>query len=618
MKTILVGINSKYIHTCLAIWYLKASIYNYDDAQNIVATREFTINDNKDNILSEIYKEKPDIITFSCYIWNIELIHLLSKELKKLLPKCTIILGGPEVSYDANTVLNENDSIDYVLCGEGEETFPSLYKSLINNLNDYKNLPGIAFRSEGKIEYNNGFCLVNNLDDIKSPYTPELMASVANRILYYESSRGCPFSCSYCISSTFNGVRFFSMDRVKRDLNTLLSYKPKLIKFVDRTFNCNKRRAKEIFEYIISLHCDTLFHFEAAADLFDDEILEILSRAPKGLIQLEIGIQTTNTDTLKEIDRVTDIEKLFYNVKRILENQNIHVHVDLIAGLPFENLESFKNSFNQVYGLKPHQLQLGFLKLLKGSKIRNEAKKHGFIYRSYTPYEVLSNNIVSYDDILILKDVEEVVERYFNSTRFQNSLNFIERLFINAFEMFYRLSVYCRKNGYLDRPISYRENINVLVEFFKKLGTQNTTAINSDFISFDTEDHSLYEFSPQNGSVVINIREKLFEIFRQKMIFDFLSSDRSCSIPECLKREEDLISVNVIHNILKNNEFIKIYLPNFVGIQAKNVLKSVFFIRLSELTESNEIIMFDYSKRDLMNQKYRSVVVNDYSRFITD
>ncbi len=582
MKTVLVGINSKYIHTCLAIWYLKASVNEISN--NIVVTREFTINDNKDNILSELYKEKPDILTFSCYIWNIELILLLSKEIKKLLPKCKIILGGPEVSYDAKTILQENCSIDFILCGEGEEIFPELYSCLQNHSEDYKKLSGIAYRTDNTIEYKEGFCLISKLDEVKSPYTAELMASVANRIVYYESSRGCPFSCSYCISSTFNGVRFFSMDRVKNDLRTLLLYKPKLIKFVDRTFNCNKSRAKEIFEYIISLNCDTLFHFEAAADLFDDEALDILRRAPKGLIQLEIGIQTTNNDTLKEIDRVTDIAKLTGNVRKILAYENIHVHLDLIAGLPYENLTSFKNSFNEVYGLRPHQLQLGFLKLLKGSKIRNESQKHGFTYRNYTPYEVLCNNYVSFEDILLLKDVEEVLERYFNSSRFNSSLEFIEKcLFSDAFELYYRLSVFCREKGYLDRPISYKENIAILYEFFE----------------------SSLGISSQENS----------EIFRQKMIFDFLSSDRSCAIPELLKREEDLISITAIHHLLKNEEFIKAYLPDFIGVQTKNILKRVFFIALSELTGADEIIMFDYSKRDLMSDKYRKVIINAINHF---
>ncbi|HEY5583453.1 MAG TPA: DUF4080 domain-containing protein [Ruminiclostridium sp.] len=581
MKTVLVGINSKYIHTCLAIWYLKASVIKNTDLNNAsenVITREFTINDNRDNILSEIYKEKPDVLAFSCYIWNIEIILLLSKELKKLLPNCIIILGGPEVSYSSQMVLEDNSAIDFVLCGEGEEIFSRLYDSLLKHCENYKELSGIAYRTENSIVCREGFNLVHNLDEIESPYTPELLESVANRIVYYESSRGCPFSCSYCISSTFNGVRFFSLDRVKRDLNTLLAYKPKLIKFVDRTFNCNKQRAKDIFRYIISLNCNTLFHFEAAADLFDDELLEILSKAKKGLIQLEIGIQTTNIHTLEEIDRVTDVDRLMMNVSNILNNENIHVHLDLIAGLPFEDLESFKNSFNEVYDMKPHQLQLGFLKLLKGSRVRNEAEKHGFTYRNYTPYEVLSNNYVSYVDILLLKDVEEVLERYFNSTKFVNSLEFLKNeLFTNSFELYYKLSVFCREKGHLDRPISYRENISILYSFFKS----------------------------------INNQENILEMFRQKMVFDFLSSDSSCAIPECLKNEGDMLPTNVIHQLLQEDEFIKAYLPKFFGFQPKNILKKVFFIVLNDRIIDGKIIMFDYSQRDLLNEKYRSVVIRN-------
>lgn len=579
MKTVLVGINSKYIHTCLAIWYLKASILKsikLDDEGQKIITREFTINDNKDSILSEIFKEKPDVLAFSCYIWNIDIILLLSKELKKLLPNCTIILGGPEVSYNPKEVLEENSSVDFVLCGEGEEVFSKLYTCLLNKVGSYTELSGITYRNGSSIFYNEGFNLVKNLDEIQSPYTPDLMESVENRIVYYESSRGCPFSCSYCISSTFNGIRFFSLDRVKHDLNTLLEYKPKLIKFVDRTFNCNKKRAKEVLRYIISLDCNTLFHFEVAADLFDAELLEILSHAKKGLIQLEIGIQTTNTNTLDEIDRVTDIDKLSENVSYLLNNENIHVHLDLIAGLPFEDLESFKKSFNEVYKLRPHQLQLGFLKLLKGSKVRREANKHGYTYRNYTPYEVLSNNYISYEDILLLKDVEEVLERYFNSSRFSNSLEFIQNnLIFNAYDLYYKLSVFCRVNGFLDRPISYRENINILSNFFKS----------------------------------INTSEAYSELFRQKMIYDFLSSDSSSAIPECLKMDGDMLSVKMIHQILKDEVFIKEHLPQFYGLQVKNILKKVFLIQLSGLTGEGEAILFDYSEKDSISNKFRNVVI---------
>ncbi len=572
MKTLLVGINSKYIHTCLAVWYLKASLKNCANT----SIREFTINDNKDDILSGIYLEKPDVLAFSCYIWNIEPVGLLSREIKKLLPECIIIFGGPEVSYTAEEVLKENESVDFVLCGEGEEIFPVIINSIENCSQEYKKLSGIAYREDGQVVYREGFNLVSQLDSLTSPYTNELLTSTENRIIYYESSRGCPFSCSYCISSTFKGVRFFSLDRVKDDLEKLVSYKPKLIKFVDRTFNCNRKRAKEIIEYIISLSCNTVFHFEAAADLFDQELLDLLGRAPKGRIQLEIGLQTTNSQTLNEIERVTDLDKLKGNVKEILVNGNIHVHLDLIAGLPYEDINSFKKSFNDVYAMRPHQLQLGFLKMLKGSKIRREADKHGYSFRDYSPYEFLENKYISFRDILSLKDIEEVVERYFNSGRFSKSLEMLEIIYSGDFyELFRQLSVYCRENRYLERPVSYRENIAVLFNFVKS-----------------------------------DLSEKIdLEKFRQAMVFDFLSSDSSCAIPEAIKAQFDLLPNNLAHEFLKSENFIKEYLPDAIGLSAKNMIKRVFFVSLHKLTAPDEILMFDYQHKDPIHGKYRSIVV---------
>ena len=573
MKTLLVGINSKYIHTCLAIWYLKANIQGNDNT----TVREFTINDLQDNILSEIYREKPDIVAFSCYIWNIGFVLSISKELKKLLPGCIIILGGPEVSYDADKIMSANPDVDFVISGEGEDVFPVLVNDLNAGTEQYKTLQGTAYRSNDSVICNKGFNLVRELDKISSPYTNELMKTTLNRIVYYESSRGCPFSCSYCISSTFNGIRFFSMERVKSDICKILEHKPRLIKFVDRTFNCHRERAKEILKFLISLNCETVFHFEVAADLFDNEMLDILRKAPKGRIQLEIGIQTINTQTLNEIDRVTDIGVLTENVKKILSTANIHVHLDLIAGLPYEDFEGFKKSFNYVYNLKPHQLQLGFLKMLKGSRIRAEYEKHGFYFRDYTPYEVLKNNYISYDEILLLKDIEETFERYYNSGRFNNSLNFMEVIcFASApFNMYEKLAHYCRERGYLDRPVSYKENIKILYDFYK----------------------NIYKDS------------KHLEKLRQYMVLDFLSTDSSGAIPDCLKREEDMLSPACIHPRLRDGEFIDRYLPQYKNTQAKNILKRVFFVKLNLLYPTDEVLLFDYSSKDEVSGKYRSVSV---------
>jgi radical SAM superfamily enzyme YgiQ (UPF0313 family) len=396
--------------------------------------------------------------------------------------------------------------------------------------------------------------------------------------VYFEASRGCPFSCSYCISSTFNGIRFFSLDRIKEDLNKILEYKPRLVKFVDRTFNCNKNRAKEILNYIIGLDCETTFHFEVAADLFDDEILDILSRARAGAIQLEIGIQTVNERTLEEIDRVTNLDILWKNVKRILEMGSIHVHLDLIAGLPYENLDSFINSFNSVYQLEPHQLQMGFLKLLKGSKVRREALKHGFVYRSYPPYEVLYNNYISLDDLILLKDVEEVLERYFNSGKFTETLRqIISYVYKSPFEFYYKLAYYCRENSYLNRPLSYRENILVLFDFMKQYCTDSKT----------------------------------LNDIRQLMLLDFLSSDSSCTIPECLKNEANLLSSESIHRLLQDENFIGKYLPDLKGMQARNILKKVYLAAFDNgNTNSKDIILFDYTHKLPVSGKYKIHVVD--------
>ncbi|OPX46254.1 coproporphyrinogen III oxidase [Ruminiclostridium hungatei] len=572
MKTLLVGINSKFIHTCLAVWYLKANLGEACDC----TIREFTINDSKDTILSEIFLEKPDILAFSCYIWNMELVGILTRELKKLLPRCRVILGGPEVSYNAGEILEANEAVDFVLCGEGEEIFPVLIQSISYGGDKYKTLNGIAFREgDGEIVFRPGFNLVAELDRLKSPYTSSLLAAAQNRIVYFESSRGCPFSCSYCISSTFNGVRYFSFQRVREELERLLEHSPKLIKFVDRTFNCNRSRAKEIFMHIINLDCPAIFHFEAAADLFDEELLELLSRAPKGRIQLEIGLQTTNPETLEEICRVTDLRRLKRNVYRILANGNIHVHLDLIAGLPFESMASFRNSFNEVYAMRPHQLQLGFLKMLKGSKIREEADKHGYSFRAYTPYEILGNSYISYDEILVLKDVEETLERFFNSGRYLKSLGTLEQCCEgDVFELYRQLSAYCRKNGYLNRPVAYRENITVL-----------------------------YKFAVEGLKYKVNIEE-----FRQNMVFDFLSSDSSCSIPEVLSPEEYLLPSERVHELLRNKEFVKEHLPHLTDLPAKNILKKVFFVSLGLITGSHQLLLFDYTQKDPVCESFRSVV----------
>ncbi|HHW48406.1 MAG TPA: B12-binding domain-containing radical SAM protein, partial [Clostridiaceae bacterium] len=393
MRTVLVALNSKYIHSSLAPWYLKAAC---GDGCGEIIVLEYTINDDIENVLGEIYSLKPDVAAFSCYIWNIGKALRLSENLKKVLPSVKIVLGGPEVSFDAEKIMEENQFIDYIITGEGEAAF----KSLLTALKDLKDEPeksllssigSLVYRFDGNIFSNNPCELIKDLDQIPSPYTGEMLASTSDKVVYFESSRGCPFSCSYCLSSTIDGVRHFSLDRVKSELFKLIKAGVKLVKFVDRTFNCNKARAKEIFKFVIEHGENTAFHFEAAADLFDDEMIEMLSQAPSGRIQFEIGIQSTNMQTLAAVNRKSNLDRVFDNVRKLRQHGNIHLHLDLIAGLPYEDFCSFKTSFDAVYSLKPHNLQLGFLKMLKGSKIRREAYKYSYNYRSYPPYEVLGN-----------------------------------------------------------------------------------------------------------------------------------------------------------------------------------------------------------------------------------
>ena len=621
MKTLFVAINSKFIHSNLAVWYLKQNCSPNNDCsehsnsrhknyaeggscsqhkaymQGVTAVREFTINDNKDNILKEIYQEKPDILAFSCYIWNIEMVLTLIVEIKKLLPRCKVILGGPEVSYDAGLLLERNSGIDFVLCGEGELAVAELIDLLSCNLGHlsqignaieeskmhanqiqtdiFKGINGLAYRKGNEIFINEGFNLIQNLDSLVAPYSSEMLSTLDNRIVYFESSRGCPFSCSYCISSTFCGVRYFSLERVFSDLATILNSKPKLIKFVDRTFNCNRSRALSIIKHIIDLDCETTFHFEVAADLFDKALLELLITAPKGRIQLEIGIQTVNEATLNEIDRITKLPVLFDNVKQLLAAGNIHVHVDLIAGLPYEDYTSFIDSFNKVYKLGAHQLQLGFLKLLKGSKIRKEEEKHGYIYKDYSPYEILQNNYITFDEILELKMVEETLERYFNSGRFSNILEYImSKYFVTPYNFYYELSKYLAKHGYLQRPVSYRENIKALYHFVNALAE--------------------------------NEGDKIYII--ELMAIDFLSTDSSGTIPEFIKNCLITVDNNLIHSLLRDVNFVETYLPDYSGLQARDILKKVFFLRVSKVYD-DKLIVFDYQGRDEITGKYRSFML---------
>ena len=463
MKILLAACNAKYIHSNPAVYDLRAFASEYKEH---ILLGEYTINQTKDEILKEIYRSGAEVVCFSCYIWNISFVRELIFDLKKILPGTAFWVGGPEVSFDAENFLKEMPQVTGVMVGEGEETFLELARYYIEKKGTLADIRGIAFRENGEI-FHNGWREVMDLSRV--PFAYEQTEDFANRIIYYESSRGCPFSCSYCLSSIDKKLRFRNLELVKKELQFFLDKKVPQVKFVDRTFNCKHDHAMEIWKYILE-HDNgvTNFHFEISADLLREEELELMSRMRPGLIQLEIGVQSTNPDTIRAIHRNMDLKKLEASVARVKSFGNIHQHLDLIAGLPCEDYESFRRSFEQVYRMKPDQLQLGFLKVLKGSSMYHEAQKYEILYKEKEPYEVLSTAWLSYEDILKLKMVESMVELYYNSGQFQNTIACVEPLFEDAFTLYEKLGQFYEKKGYSEISHSRMRRYEILLEFVKE------------------------------------------------------------------------------------------------------------------------------------------------------
>ncbi len=585
MKTLLIAVNSKYIHSSLSCWYLKASC---GDETGELKLLEYTVNDNPDSVLSSIYLEKADVAAFSCYIWNIDYVLKLIESLKTVLPEIKIVLGGPEVSYDSEEIMKSNSAIDFIVSGEGEYILPLILKKIRTGCSRLDSIEGLSYRVSDEVYSNRGFNIVGSLDKLRSPYDEEMISSIGNnRIVYYESSRGCPFSCAYCISSTFEGVRYFSMERVKDDISKLLRAKVKQIKFVDRTFNCNRIRAMEIFKYIIDNAGETNFHFEIGGDLFEEEMLSLLKTAPKGLIQFEIGIQTVNRKAIVSVNRKTCFEKLYKNVEKLRAAGNIHLHLDLIAGLPWEDLKSFENSFDWVYSLRPHQLQLGFLKLLKGSSIRKNVGEHMYRFKKYPPYEVLSNSYMSFDEIIELKGIEELVERYYNSGKFQKSVSYIiSNYFDSPFDFYKRFNLYCEEMGTFKRSVSSRELYGILGEFL--------------------------------GSFYVDTR---LPVMNDLLKFDYLASDNSNNLPEGLEREKGINLNELTFEFLKKEENITGYLPLFKGIPAKQIFKKIhievfnYDITSENFKKEKTAVIFDYTSRDKVTGLYEFQKINGIGFF---
>ncbi len=568
MKILLTTLNSKFIHTNLAIRYLRESVKDLVK----VDVREYTINNQLDYILKDIYKHDYDVVLFSTYIWNIYDIVKLCENLKKVKPEIKIGLGGPEVTYDSENAMEKYEFLDYILCGEGELVFRSLVEHFLGEKN-IEDVKGIVYRKDGQIIVNEEMELLQNLDEIPSPYENLDVKEYENRIVYYETSRGCPFNCQYCLSSAIKGLRYFSTDRVKRDLKNLIDARVSQIKFIDRTFNANKKFAKEIMEFLMENDNGyTTYHFEVTAHLLDDDMLDFLKNCKEGLFQFEIGVQSTNQKTLDAVGRRDDFEKLSYVVKKIKSFRNIHQHLDLIAGLPYEGYERFEKSFNDVFNLGIEQLQLGFLKMIKGTGMRNSAKQYGYKFKDYAPYEILFNDFITYDEILKIKDIEDILERYYNSNNFSLSVKYIIENYYSesAFKFFEEFATYFDEMGYFHLAQGKNQLYSILLDFYKEKITEN------------------------------------YDLFMEILKYDYVSLGKISSVPNIFtKVEVDNIKPRV-HEFLHERENLEKYLPKHVDTPTKYILKYVHFepfkydiLKLKQdihakLQEEENIILFVY------------------------
>lgn len=508
MKLLLVAVNAKYIHSNPAVYSLKAYAGQYAEQIQIA---EYTINNRREEILADLYQKRPDLIAFSCYIWNWELIQGLFSDIKIVMPHVRIWLGGPEVSYLAEEILIQHSEVEGIMLGEGEETFLELTQYYLDQTGSLEEICGIITRT-GKTNSR------SPLEMSKIPFLYEDPDTFENRIIYYESSRGCPFRCSYCLSSIDKTVRLRNNELVKKELKHLLDKRVKQVKFVDRTFNCNKEHTVEIWNFLTENDNGfTNFHFEVSADILRDEELEILSKMRPGLVQLEIGVQSTNPETLHEIDRFADLEKLKKAVARIHAMKNIHVHLDLIAGLPFEDFDSFEHSFDEVYQMSPHQLQLGFLKVLKGSKMHQNAEKYGMVYSTHPPYEVFQTKWLNYNEVLGLKRVEEMVELYYNSNQFTTTLKFLQMHFTSSFRLYQELAKFYVEHEYHIKTPSRVARYEVLLQFASAIDSQNTE-LYAEALTFDCYLRENMKSRPTFSNQLDTFKDELKEMKKQKNI----------------------------------------------------------------------------------------------------
>lgn len=564
MKILLTAINAKFIHSSLAVRSLKAYCPELD---NHITSIEYTINNSQDYILADIFKQKPDIICFSCYIWNINMIVSLSKNFKKVLPNVKILCGGPEVSYESENFLFNNPDIDVVIRGEGEKTFSQLCQALVENIS-MDNINGLTFRSGDKI-VSAPPQIPLSMDEL--PFVYSDFSDLQHRIIYYETQRGCPYNCQFCLSSVEKGVRFLSLEKVYAHLEFFLKNKVKQVKFVDRTFNCNKAHATAIWQFLIDNDNGvTNFHMEIEAHIIDDDTINLLSHARMGLFQFEIGIQSTNCDTLTAVKRNPDFYSLKERIEKIKALKNIHIHLDLIAGLPHESYNSFRKSFNDVYFLNADQLQLGFLKVLKGSGLRANTEKYGIVNRHESPYEVLFTNDISFEEMLRLKAIEDIVETYYNSGKAVTAAKYTAMLFNTPFDFYETFSIYWENKNH------HRVNHN----------KQELYTI-------------FYEFSSEN-----NITKPKIEIIKELLKFDMLLCDNLNSCPSWVTVNQSDEFKQAKRQFFNTPENIEKFLPslsNFTPAQLSRMCRIESFTynpRDVESTEKEVTILFNYYLRD--------------------
>ena len=589
MKVLLAAINAKYIHSNLGIYSLKTygekMLKEWGLAEQAeISLAEYTINHQMEQILQDIYKRKPDVIGFSCYIWNISYVKVILADIKKVLPDVKIWAGGPEVSYHGEAFLKEEPAVDLVMMGEGEITFAHFLKALLEG-EDLKQVPGLMVRNADGTFTDTGFRQVMDMSQIPFPYAFMDMKELEHRIIYYESSRGCPFSCAYCLSSIDKKLRFRSLDLVLPELEWFLQAKVPQVKFVDRTFNCKKSHAMAIWQYIRD-HDNgvTNFHFEIAADLLDKDELDLLSTMRPGLVQLEIGVQSTNEKTLEAIRRKTDIEEIREITETINSWHNIHQHLDLIAGLPWEDLESFKKSFNDVYEMEPEQLQLGFLKVLKGSYMEELIPDCDLLYSAAPPYEVLQTKWLSYGDVLELKDIEEMTEVHYNSRQFTCTLKELEKEFDTPYEMFSFMAGYYNKNHLFgishSRIARYEILWKIIQERLEKNGKCETQG------------------KPENGGV----SEKL-EQYRDLLMTDLYLRENVKSRPTFARDLSDF--KDFVREFFQREEKTPEHLSGYEGYDSRQMAKMAHLEPLRDGT----YLLFDYKKRDPLSYNARTVRV---------